>query len=101
MYSADEMRQKPVRITGNGEIFIGGEQVLANYPIASEGISVKPVAHHRLNTLTVTLVVGEVTMELKEPRVQRGDDECGCSCTLCEAGNHPASRKCCSQYERT
>ncbi len=64
MFTASEMRDKPVRITGRGEIFIGDEQVLVDYPIAQDSISVTPW-RGRLNQLTLTLLVGPVTCELK------------------------------------
>jgi hypothetical protein len=64
MFTANEMRDKPVRITGRGEIFIGDQQVLVGYPIAEDSISVTPW-HGRLNKLTLTLLVGQVTCELK------------------------------------
>lgn len=65
MYTAEEMRGKPVRITGKGEIFIDGEQILAGYPIADGSLSVSPW-HGRLNQLTLTLLVGPVDIELKQ-----------------------------------
>lgn len=75
MFSADEMRSKPVRITGKGEIFIGDQQLLADYPIADGSISVKPW-HGRLNQLTLTLVVGPVSVELRDkPQGDANDDD--------------------------
>lgn len=64
MFTADEMREKPVRITGKGEIFIGEEQILAGYPIESDSISVTRW-HGRLNKLTLTLLVGPASVELR------------------------------------
>lgn len=65
MLNADEMRNRPVRITGKGEIFIGDDQILADYPISQGSISVTPW-HGKLNQLTLTLVVGPVSMELRD-----------------------------------
>lgn len=65
MYTADEMRGKPVRITGDGKIYIGDEQILVDYPIEANSVKVTPW-NGRLNQLTLTLVVGPVCVELKD-----------------------------------
>jgi hypothetical protein len=55
-----EQGSKPVRITAKGEIFIGDDEF--PYPVARDSVSVAR-AGRRLNFLTLTLLVGEVTME--------------------------------------
>jgi hypothetical protein len=79
MYTSDEMRAMPVRVTGDGKIFIDGEQILADYPIAEGSVRVEPWPGGQrgasLNQLTLTLLVGEVTVELRPPRRAPRDDE--------------------------
>jgi hypothetical protein len=70
MKSVREMRTLPVRVTGRGEIFIGDEQILADYPIIEDGISVQPW-RGRFNRLTITLLVGPVSLEVKKPDVDQ------------------------------
>lgn len=65
MKTPSELRALPVRVTGKGEIFIGDEQILADYPIAEDGIKVERW-RGKLNLLTITLIVGPVSLELKE-----------------------------------
>lgn len=56
---------KPVRIT-KGHVYIGDDEFL--HPIAEGSIKVEPLGKRgRFNLLTVTLVVGEVTMEAQQP----------------------------------
>jgi hypothetical protein len=74
IFTADEMRAKPVLITTKGEIFIGGEQILAEYPIAQDGITVERL-RGSLNKLTLTLLVGPVTIDTKSPGVSPETDD--------------------------
>lgn len=87
MYSPGEMRDKPVRITGKGEIFIDGEQILADYPIADGSLSVTPW-HGRLNQLTLTLLVGPVSVELKKVNATRTKSP---TILCCPDAAHPRS----------
>lgn len=58
-----ENGKKPVRITAKGEVFIGDDAF--PYPISDNSIKVE--RRHKRNYLTVTLIVGDVSMESRKP----------------------------------
>jgi hypothetical protein len=60
-----EQGSKPVRITAKGKVFIGDDEF--PYPVTQGSISVARYGRSR-NLLTLTLFVGEVTMETKRPK---------------------------------
>lgn len=62
-----ENGSKPVRITRKGTVFIGDDEF--PYPIITGGIKVQRSGpeHHGFNILTVSIIVGEVTMESRPP----------------------------------
>lgn len=70
---ADNLR-KPVHITADSRVFIGDDEF--PYAIADYALAVK---HGRYNELTLTLCVGDVTIERKTGKfpVQLGDDDRG------------------------
>lgn len=57
--------EKPVRISSKGLVFVGDEEFA--YPIVDGSIVVERAHRNsRCNKLTVTLLVGEVTIERNE-----------------------------------
>ena len=58
-----ENGKKPVHITAKGEVFIGDDEF--PYPISDN--SIKFERKHKRNYLTVTLIVGDVSMESRKP----------------------------------
>jgi len=60
-----EQGAKPVRITAKGEIFFGDDEF--PYPVVRDSVSVARHGRSR-NLLTLTMFVGEVTMETKRPQ---------------------------------
>lgn len=59
--------QLPARVTADGKIFIGDEQILADRPIASDSIKTELIRHGRFNLLTISLIVGEIAIETRSP----------------------------------
>jgi hypothetical protein len=68
-----ENGRKPVHITSTGRMFIGGDEFL--YPVGEGTIKVERVSGR--NLLTLTLVVGDVTMDNRKPRASCSNPECG------------------------
>lgn len=58
-----ENGKKPVRVTAKGEVFIGEDEF--PYPIAEGSIKVERL--HQRNLLTITLFVGDVSIETRKP----------------------------------
>jgi hypothetical protein len=61
-----EQGSKPVKITAKGEVFIGDDEF--PYPVALDSVSVARRGRSR-NLLTLTIFVGDVTMETTRPKV--------------------------------
>lgn len=55
-----ERARKPVRLMRDGRLFVGDDEI--NHPILAGSIKFEPIMRKH-NLLTMTLIVGEVTME--------------------------------------
>lgn len=57
---------QPVHVDNTGSVFIGGQEF--PYAIAADSIKVEQIRKGRNHLLTMTLIVGAVTMEQRTPR---------------------------------
>lgn len=57
-----ENGKKPVRVTAKGEVFIGEDEF--PYPIVEDSVKVERL--HKRNLLTITLFVGDVSIEARK-----------------------------------
>lgn len=65
MIDVEAVIDLPAHITSKGEVFIGGQEL--PYLVAAEGIKAERIKNGRNHLLTLTLIVGDVTMEQKAP----------------------------------
>lgn len=63
-----EMGDLPAHLPAKGGILIGGVEF--PYPIVDRSISVRPHKNHPFNEVTLTILVGEVTMDVREKRIK-------------------------------